>query len=64
MEKLFLRCRKNVLSIFYVYDVTSIQSTSDKNVDCVNVSQHINVKLRTIIVNYLEHLLTKFHDFT
>ena len=64
MEQLFLRCRKNVISTFYVYAVTSIQSTSDKNVDCVDVSQRINVKLRTIMVNYLAHLLTKFHDFT
>ena len=37
---------------------------SDKNVDCVNVSQRINVKLLTIIVNHLVDLLTKFHDFT
>ena len=36
--------------LFYVYAVTSIQSTSDENVDCVDVSQRINVKLRTIIV--------------
>ena len=64
MEQLFLRCRKNFISTFYVNVMTLIQSTSDYNVDCVDVSQRINVKLCTIMVNYLAHLLTKFHDFT